>query len=243
MATIGFLGFVVAIVGAIVFSIKKNIIWKKWLAGAGVAFILFIAGASFSPSNPSSEQKNSQANNSQTEPETHSQKSQTASETQSQKSEPKSIPGTLSLNPNEFKTRFNKASQEFESDLKISNLKVETGTVQNTFQYMLTDRLALLGTVNKADGSIRDISMLGQGDGTVKSGMNILTTMGILIASIDPEISPSERGDILKDLGVMGDNVDIYNVDNKTIRNGRRYWINSSKEIGIMFGVSDANEK
>ena len=39
MIIIGLLGTMVAVVGSIIMGIKRNPIWKKWLAGAGQPFL------------------------------------------------------------------------------------------------------------------------------------------------------------------------------------------------------------
>ncbi len=49
MIIIGLLGTMVAVVGSIIMGIKRNPIWKKWLAGAGVAFVLMIVGVESAP--------------------------------------------------------------------------------------------------------------------------------------------------------------------------------------------------
>jgi len=42
---IGVLGFLVAIIGTLVMVVKRNPLWKKWLATTCFCFILFIVGA------------------------------------------------------------------------------------------------------------------------------------------------------------------------------------------------------
>ena len=162
---------------------------------------------------------------------------------QQQTQQQSSIPGTLGMTPNEFTTRFNNSSTEFKADLRISSLKVETGSLQDVFQYSFTDRLAIMGSVNKADGTVRDVMIIGQGDETSKSALNIVMSMGILIAAVNPELSANERGNILKDLGLLGDNIDLKNLDKSTIRNGRKYHVSASDKIGIMFSVGDVSDK
>lgn len=67
--------------------------------------------------------------------------------------------------------------------------------------------------------------------------------MGIIIAATNPEISKEERGNVLKELGLFDENVDISNLDKSAIRNGLKYRIQGSSEIGIMFSVGDVNDK
>ncbi len=46
---IGLLGTLVAVIVCIIMAIKKNPIWKRWLAVAGIAFVMFMVGAVNAP--------------------------------------------------------------------------------------------------------------------------------------------------------------------------------------------------
>jgi hypothetical protein len=166
-----------------------------------------------------------------------------AEEEAHRKAEAEKIPGTIGMNPEEFKTAFNKASDTVKSSLKIKNIKVDDGQVQNTFQVMLTDKIAITGTVNKKDGSVRDVLLLGQGDGTAKSGTDIIVMIGTIIMATNSELSADDRGNVLRDLGLFDKNLDLNKLDKTTIRNGIKYHITGSDKIGLMFSAGDANEK
>jgi flagellar motor protein MotB len=146
-----------------------------------------------------------------------------------EKEEAKKIPGTLGMTPTQFMVAFNESAEEFDSTLRIKNIKLEVGSIQNSFQHTFTENLGVIGTVNKQDNSVRDVLLLGSGNGLASSGMDIFIAMGILIAATNPELAPEERGDILRDLGLMDENT--------------RYNISGSEQIGIMFSVGDANDK
>lgn len=51
IGVIGLLVTFVAIIGSIVLGIKKNVLWKKWLSAAGIAFVVCIIGAANAPTN------------------------------------------------------------------------------------------------------------------------------------------------------------------------------------------------
>lgn len=152
------------------------------------------------------------------------------------------IPGTIGMTPEEFKAAFNKFSNDFGSSLKIKTLKVQDGPVQDGFKVILTDNLGITGTVNKKDGSVRDVLILGRGDGTPKSGSDLIVSFGILIAATNPDLSSDERGGVLKDLGFFEKNVDVNKMDKSTIRNGIEYSIKGSDMLGLMFSAKDAND-
>lgn len=154
------------------------------------------------------------------------------------------IPGTIGMTPEEFRKAFNARADSMKSKIKITKkLTIEDGLVQDTFQFMFNDYLGLTGTVNKSDGSIRDVMMLGRGDGTAASGANVIVVMGLVILAVNPDLPSTEVGSILTDLHVLDDGVDLTKIDESTVRNGIRYHVQGSKELGLMFSAGDANDK
>lgn len=157
------------------------------------------------------------------------------------KSEPETSTSALFDTPESFKEAFNNyASSNDLDELQITDdLEVKEGEVQNTFQYMFNGHLGVIGTVNKSDGSVKEVTLLGSGDGSFKSGSNIILGMMAIIAAVDPGLKAENRIEILKDLGLLGGkDVDITNLSGKTERNGIKYFISSSEMMGLMFGAS-----
>lgn len=155
------------------------------------------------------------------------------------------IPGTLGMTPEEFRKSFNKRADELNnSKLKIGKkLNIETGPAQDVFQYMTTDYIGIAGSVNKADGSLRDVMMIGQGNGTLSSGTDLVLTIGLIILATNPDLPSKAVGNVLDDLGILNEGVDWTTVNESTELNGIRYRITGSDAIGIMFSASDANDK
>ncbi|PZT54114.1 hypothetical protein [Paenibacillus silvae] len=155
------------------------------------------------------------------------------------------IPGSLNMTPEEFRKSFNKRAQEIgNSKLKIGKkLEVQEGAVQDVFQYMITDYIGITGSINKADGSVRDVTMIGQGNGTITSGADIVLAMGLVILSVNPDVPASSVANILSDMHILDEGVDWATVDESTEVNGIRYNVMGSETIGIMFSASDANDK
>jgi hypothetical protein len=153
---------------------------------------------------------------------------------------PPKAPIHIGMNVDQFKQRFNKASSDSKADLRIGSINIENGEKRNTFQYMFTNSLGVVGAVNKEDGSLNSITMIGGGDGTIKSGANLFMCMAVIIATVNPELQPSERGDILREMGIIGK--DDIAKKGETVRNGIKYSHNFSKEMGLWFVASNANE-
>ncbi|GAV11934.1 hypothetical protein [Paenibacillus sp. NAIST15-1] len=152
-------------------------------------------------------------------------------------------PATIGLSPEEFKKAFNNSAKEFKSDLRINKISVEKGELQDTFKYMFTNKLGIVGTVNKNGGKIRDVLLIGNGFGDQESAADIIISMGLIITVTNPEISTEDRGKILKELGLLDEGVDFTTIDNNTVRNGIKYRVKGSEEIGIMFSAGDVNDK
>lgn len=204
----------------------KKPLWKRWWVWA--ILILLLLGALGDSDNQDADIPVNQGD------------IQAVNETQPPEQE--SIPGSLDMTPEEFQQRFNEAAVRVDSDFHIDTIDITAGEVQDVFQNMLTDNIGLLGTINKTDGSIRDIMIMAQGDGTFQSGVDIILAIGTIITTINPEFTPDERGQVLTDLGLLDENADITNLDSSTVRGQYKYWINSSPVIGIMFGVENKGD-
>lgn len=141
-----------------------------------------------------------------------------------------------------FKQKFNSfMNKEMNSDLFIDDLKISDGTLNNAAKCQLNSNIGMIFQLHKNDNSVRSIMLIARGDGSSQSGLDIIVVIGSLIATIDPSLEPSERGDILKKVGLFGGS-DIRNLEGSTIKNGVKYFINSSEQIGIMFGVQNVGE-
>jgi hypothetical protein len=140
---------------------------------------------------------------------------------------------------NNFRRVFNQSASKNKFNFQLPNIKVQKGEANDVFQCKFTDNLLIMGTVDKTNNGVKEITMIGRPDGTLESSTNLILCMAVIIASADPALLPEQRGDILRELGFLGtDNTDIMNLSTKTEKNGLGYFINSSPLIGIMFGVS-----
>jgi hypothetical protein len=153
-----------------------------------------------------------------------------------------SVKYTILKDIKDFKNRFNVYAKLSESPLRFHRIEVKKGEIINTFQYSLTDHIEVMGVVNKEDQTIQSVMIIAQGDGSLKSGVNIIVSMGGIIAAISPQLSASERGDILRDLGILRKGADINNLSANTVRGEVKYFISSSDMVGIVFGCQHADQ-
>jgi hypothetical protein len=157
---------------------------------------------------------------------------------------PDDVPARATVTPlfgsvKNFRDAFNKSASMNNFNFQLPNLKVQNGEANNVFQCKFTDYLFIMGTVDKKNKGVKEITMMGRSDGTLESSTNLILCMAVIIASVDPSLAPEQRGDVLRELGFFSnDNTDIMNLPAKTEKNGLGYFLNSSPQIGIMFGVS-----
>ncbi|GGN96374.1 hypothetical protein [Saccharibacillus kuerlensis] len=151
------------------------------------------------------------------------------------------IPGTLGMTTEEFRTAFNNRVDQLGASITIDNLEVKEGEVQDVFQYMFTEDLAMTGTVNKADGSVRDVLLLTQGK-TEESSSNFLIIMGLLMMTTNPDAESNFAQTVSNELGLFDDGVNFSTIDNTTVQAGVKYHIQGSPQIGLMFSAGDPND-
>lgn len=148
---------------------------------------------------------------------------------------------TIGLTPEEFKAKFN--AQSSESGLTINTLETESGEKQNAFKYAFSKNLALAASVNKVDGSIRDISIIAQPVKDRNQNFNIFLSFGYLIQAINPELKPDDRGQMLRELGLLDKNLDVTKLDNRIIRGNNEYHVSFIEGIGFLFNVKNKDDK
>ena len=99
---------------------------------------------------------------------------------------------------------------------------------------MSTSNGALVST--NTEGKISSILYIGTGDGTVKSGANIITGIIFTIAAIKPEWEPSKRGDVMRKLGLLENDGNLPK-SSQTVMDGVQFTFSFSQEIGVMLGI------
>ncbi|MED4172360.1 hypothetical protein P4631_07845 [Halalkalibacterium halodurans] len=138
----------------------------------------------------------------------------------------------------EFENRFNDVSKAFGSPFHIDDIKIKIGKVQDVGMIKLNDHMAINLTIRK-DGTVRDFVMIAQGDGSQKSGYDILLIIATLIAVTNPMLSEDGRANVLRGLGL---NKRLPTDKVIHIEGDIRYTLSSSVGIGIMFTASDKDD-
>ncbi|MDY6120419.1 MAG: hypothetical protein SPI03_03645 [Campylobacter sputorum] len=126
-------------------------------------------------------------------------------------------------------------SQEFENNLQLD---IEKGTkTGNIITFPVNNNIAF--NLDVEGDKLIGITYLGRGDGTAQSGIDMVSTIVATVMAIEnPKMPADQRGQTIKDLGLLDSGGDITKIDKTTIRNGVKYHIMFVKDIGLMMTVS-----
>ena len=137
----------------------------------------------------------------------------------------------FNLTVKEFASNYNATAKSYDSEQRANIEEQKDGLAMLV---MSTSNGALVST--NAEGKISSILYIGTGDGTVKSGANIITGIILTIAAIKPEWEPSKRGDVMRKLGLLGNDGNLPK-SSQTVMDGVQFTFSFSQEIVVMLGI------
>ncbi|OAB34165.1 hypothetical protein [Paenibacillus glacialis] len=147
--------------------------------------------------------------------------------------------GFNGITPEDFKQIYNELATTYNlNDQIINNFSLTIGDNLDSFKYSFSDNLHIIGTTNK-DGTIKEVSTLGDGDLTNETGENILASVGLIIMATNYGYSSDDIQDTLKDLGLFESSTDMNNFRQATVRNGIKYKL-AIKDGMTMFSATEA---
>ncbi|ALS60684.1 hypothetical protein [Pandoraea norimbergensis] len=152
----------------------------------------------------------------------------------------KDVPQTpdksLGMSPEEFRQGFNRIVSKVSSDYKMAELDIESGNVNDVFKRSLGPGVALIGTVNKADGSLRELMVLIGGGANTDPAKTIAVLMAATQAA-NPTISAKENSsEVVEMTKVAVDNIKTGKPVERQV--GRlAYTASASEATGLMFAI------
>jgi len=153
--------------------------------------------------------------------------------------EAKEVEDGLMIAPEDFEQRFNAFSEETAAGI-LPNLvagEIQNGDVQDTITYEVGNSVAISASIKKETGLINYLTFIGVPDGSEMATMQILTGLGSTIATVDPTLTPDERGQVLRDLGLMDEDFNILDHEQETWKNDINYHISTSDVTGILLTI------
>jgi hypothetical protein len=129
--------------------------------------------------------------------------------------------GVFDLTLFETAENWNQAASRLNVDLFISELPPAL-----RMEVVLSDRLTLYGTADPATKTTRTV-MLSSGPAEGEDAQGVLAAWGVLIATMNPELTPEGRRSVLTRLGVDFDAPLSFGFSRETVEGEVRYWLQS----------------
>lgn len=148
----------------------------------------------------------------------------------------------IGLTAEQFIERFNASSRSVNSPLIIGTPEISKGDVYDAFQYGFSDHLALVGTINKKDNSLREVNIIAQPSSNPSENMNIVLSFGTIIMTVSPELTPDGRNNIMRELGLLNANADLSKLNKSTTSGKIKYHVRFLETMGFMFSASNVND-
>ncbi len=145
------------------------------------------------------------------------------------------IPGTLGMTPSEFRLAWNDLVTEAGvSELALPPLVKEEGLVQDVVSVIVMPHIGMNISVNKADGSIRDIAVFSESSvSPLDNAYTILSWGALFRSSTVPPSGADHSGEVMDALGLFDGDLDT--VDSDATVDGVRYTAQSFSELGLIF--------
>ncbi|MBX9447867.1 hypothetical protein [Dickeya chrysanthemi] len=141
---------------------------------------------------------------------------------------------TLDITPDVFAKRMNSNLKKTDVPFRLK-VKVQPGEVNNTFNYAFNEHIGIVGSVDKKSGILKNISIITSGDGTDKSGMNVMAVVISAYSAVmgDNTMGTGEPARIM--LKLMENYQEEPEKSQSVILNGIKFSFIPSKQIGNWF--------
>lgn len=147
---------------------------------------------------------------------------------------------TLGISPWKFSQEFNRQSKTIapEVGFYVNEPQVTVGEKQNVFQYIFTQNLMMMGTVDKESGNVKEI-MITAIPKTAEEIYGSILLYGVTLATLRPGLKEEERGKILSGLGLLEPTkTDFLKLDKKVTYGDCKYAARFIPQIGLVFTIS-----
>jgi len=137
----------------------------------------------------------------------------------------------------EFRIAFNDYSKNSKRPLFVGFGEKKYGEINDTQEYFITNNLSILLKLDKTSSCIKEIVMIGRGNGMPESGIDIVNCTLTIISLTTPNAVPDERRKIMSELGLWSRNKD-WDINKKTTFNGMVYSFVLDKKLGVWLRAS-----
>lgn len=143
---------------------------------------------------------------------------------------------TLEITPEVFSKRMNANLKATGSSFRLK-AHIESGEANDIFKYTFNDHLAIVGTVDKESKNLSGITLITSGDGTAKSGVDVMAVVVSAYSAVLGEntMKTGEPAKIMIKLVKLNEEKTDKTPTVSTIFNGVKFSYMSSDTIGNWF--------
>lgn len=145
---------------------------------------------------------------------------------------------SLGMTPEEFRRSFNSIVRQINTDWELAKFDIEKGEVNDIFGRMLSNNIGIIGSVNKADGSLREIMVMISGGAESSENMKAIAVLLAVSQSINRNTPKEENSKIISDMVRFAANNIKTGKSVERITGGLRYTASASEFTGLMFVIS-----
>lgn len=142
------------------------------------------------------------------------------------------------MTPEEFRRSFNSIVRQINTDWELAKFDIEKGEVNDIFRRMLSNNIGIIGSVNKADGSLREIMVMISGGAESSENMKAIAVLLAVSQSINRNTPKEENSKIISDMVRFAANNIKTGKSVERITGGLRYTASASEFTGLMFVIS-----
>lgn len=132
---------------------------------------------------------------------------------------------SLGITIDDFQKTFNSIVDSYNLEgLHISkfDLTESEGTGANTLKFIFNENLSMVGTFN-SDKNIQEVMLIGTKGFSEETGGNLMTAITTLIMTMNNDYTFEDSQGVLKDIGLLDDDVNLQDFDGATVRDGIKY--------------------
>lgn len=119
--------------------------------------------------------------------------------------------GRIRPSLNEFKVFFNEKTRNVRPELVIHQIEVKQKNHAHLFFIRINPKDAILGSLSKSDGSIKQIAIIRGNDGSARSKFEFLISITLVLEALRPNMEMKRKSKILESVQFFNKEVDLFN--------------------------------
>ena len=134
---------------------------------------------------------------------------------------------------NEFIVFFNDNVKNIRPNLLIRKHDLFHKNNCDVFIIQLAKKDMIVGVISQDSGSISQVALIRENDGTSRSKFEFMIGVSLLIETLRPKTEMKRKSKLFEELNFFNKEIDLYNTTSTTKYEGYRCTIYSSTEVGF----------